>query len=382
MDTGRPCWLEVLEVMEVLTKLSKGQCGNPFIPFLANDCQGPGCPWVDSLSRGRIQAQKHEVCIRPASSGRAVLAFPPTAYLIGAQKAGTTYLAALLDQHPEIQVSQPKEPHFFTQQWERGIEWYRSCFPEADSARILLDASPSYAAAPVHRDAELARGRTPGRMAAVPQRIAQLVPEARFIYVLRDPVERVHSAYWHAVRIGEEDRPFRKAIQTEPKYLNMSDYLGQLHHYLRTFPLERFLFLRFEDLCSDPRGQVQQVATFLGVEGSLEVFTETGRHTGYRPGGLLRAILAARKQVPGMDYLQEAVWKLMPAWARERMQRHLTQPLPELDPDDRELLAAHFGHMVGSLQEVTGLDLSVWRSVSADRPITRRNGFVAPEEGR
>ncbi|MEF8794596.1 sulfotransferase family protein [Thiohalorhabdus sp.] len=306
--------------------------------------------------------------------------FPPTVYLVGAQKAGTTFLASLLDQDPQIRVSQPKEPHFFTQNWERGLEWYRSCFPEPDSAEILVDASPSYSAAPVHREEVLVRGEEPGRMAAVPRRIAEVAPGARFIYLLRDPVERVFSAYWHDVRIGEEARPFREALRQEPKYLNMSDYLGQIRHYLRFFPVERFLFLRFEDLRADPQVRVRQVTEFLGTETTAEVVTDTGRHSGYRPGAVMGGLLAARKRVPGMDSLQEAVWSMLPVAARERLRRHLVRSLPELDPDDREMLAEHFRPMVEPLQEMTGLDLSVWGIARTNHPSGRGKVTARSEE--
>ena len=57
--------------------------------------------------------------------------FPPQAYLIGAEKAGTTTLAFLLNQHADIQLAESKEPNYFTYEWDRGIDWYRSCFPQS-----------------------------------------------------------------------------------------------------------------------------------------------------------------------------------------------------------------------------------------------------------
>jgi hypothetical protein len=62
------------------------------------------------------------------------MSFPPESYLIGAQKAGTTTLAYLLDQHPHVTVARTKEPHFFTDNWDRGLGWYKKQFPDSPDA--------------------------------------------------------------------------------------------------------------------------------------------------------------------------------------------------------------------------------------------------------
>src|SRR3569833_1019554 len=77
--------------------------------------------------------------------------FPPQAFIIGAQKSGTTSLAYLLDQHPMIGLATPKEPDFLTVNWDRGLDWYRACFREPKE--ILIDASVSYTMAEVNPDA-------------------------------------------------------------------------------------------------------------------------------------------------------------------------------------------------------------------------------------
>lgn len=163
--------------------------------------------------------------------------FPPAAFLIGAQKAGTTTLAAMLDQHPQIGVARPKEPDFFHVNWDRGIEWYRSCFREPRD--ILVDASPSYTMSPPDEE-------------TVPARIFALQPLARFIYLVRDPAERCHSAYWHEVRSGRERRSLRDAVAQQAYYVHASYYYRQLTGFLRYFPLERFLFVPFDDLTAEP----------------------------------------------------------------------------------------------------------------------------------
>ncbi|MBF0306693.1 MAG: hypothetical protein HQL41_13700, partial [Alphaproteobacteria bacterium] len=69
--------------------------------------------------------------------------FPPLGHLIGAQKAATTSLAALLAAHPAVRVSEPKETHFLTAEWRRGPEWWRDRF--APGGEVLVDASTTCA---------------------------------------------------------------------------------------------------------------------------------------------------------------------------------------------------------------------------------------------
>ncbi len=100
--------------------------------------------------------------------------FPPQAYLIGAQKAGTTFLANLLAAQPGVCMANPKEPDFFTRHRERGLDWYRERFAEPEG-RLLLDASTSYAAAPLAAYAASGSGAK-SRYAGVPEAIFALAP--------------------------------------------------------------------------------------------------------------------------------------------------------------------------------------------------------------
>lgn len=180
--------------------------------------------------------------------------FSPRLFLIGAQKAGTTSLAYLLDQHPDIAVSNPKEPGFFAAHYERGLDWYRSCYPE-HLPRVLLDASTGYTMAPVHGQAD----------DLVPRRIKQHAPDARFIYVLRDPVDRTISAYWHDRRAGRALGSLQQAVSTEPFYADVSRYHQQIALYLAHFSRDRFLFIDFAELTADPLGVARRCIAFAGL---------------------------------------------------------------------------------------------------------------------
>jgi hypothetical protein len=183
--------------------------------------------------------------------------FPPTFFLIGAQKAGTTQLSHLLAAHPDICVSTPKEPHFFTSNWNRGLDWYRSCF--RDERSTLIDASTSYAAA------DVTNRSTAAANSGVPERIYSLNSSARFIYIVRDPALRAFSAYLHNVRYHGERRSFREAVEKEWHYIALGNYYAQLAIYLSFYPMGSILLLDFAELGRHPQKVLDRCYDFIGV---------------------------------------------------------------------------------------------------------------------
>lgn len=193
----------------------------------------------------------------------------PNVFVIGAMKSATTYFSQLLAAHPSIFMSTPKEPCFFSdpgilrtaypEAWQRGywrsLDRYLSLFAEAGNARVIGEASTTYSMAPL--------------FAGVPERILALSPEARFFYILRDPIERTISHYWHRVTYWGESRSLLRAIRTNPVYTNVSHYAMQLQAYLRHVGLDRVYVLTYESLLADPVGQLGQVYRWLGVDPTV-----------------------------------------------------------------------------------------------------------------
>ena len=126
----------------------------------------------------------------------------PDFLIVGAQKAGTTALYAYLRRHPSITGPSWKEVSYFDRHYLRGPAWYRGNFPLRSRGRIVGEASPSYL---FHPDAA--------------ERAAALVPGARVIALVRDPVERAHSHYQHEVALGREPLPFEEALEREEERL-------------------------------------------------------------------------------------------------------------------------------------------------------------------
>ncbi len=286
------------------------------------------------------------------------MAFPPDIFLIGAQKAGTTSLAELLDQHPGIAVSDPKEPAWFTRNRDRGEGWYRACFQQPDQ-HLCLDATPGYTLGPTARFPDRAGDSA---FAGVAERIAAVNPHARFIYIVRDPVTRCYSSYWHHVRNGDEQAPLRDAIVSTPLYLRGSDYAGQLRVFLEHFPRERFHIVSFDDFVRAPLETAQQCCAFLDLAQAGFAFTplERARNTSYsysRSGRLLRDALAmsepARK-------LARAALRRLPDSLMSVARRSLTNEIPPLSDTDRAWLQSLLGEAEQEFLALAGWARAPW----------------------
>ncbi len=276
--------------------------------------------------------------------------FPPTVYIIGAQKAGTTSLAYLLDQHPSIVLSNPKEPHFYSSQWDRGAEWYRSCF--TPDSGVLIDASTSYTMAPLDPDSGLADK-------TVPQRIHQLSPDSKFIYILRDPVDRIFSAYWHTVRAGDESRNLRDAVSHNPGYIAPSCYVAQLQAFLAYFDRSSFHFIDFRSLVRDPVEAVRECCAFIGVEPMLlELQADSPKNQSFQYSGaglVLRRLMGGEK---GMKVLSRSVKGLMPGFSHRVLKKMVSKNIPELTLDDRDWISLRLRGVNNDLKSLTDIDFT------------------------
>ena len=190
---------------------------------------------------------------------------------IGTQKGGTTYLHALLQHHPQIFLATPKEQHFFSLHWQRGEQWYAEKFAQAESYQCCGEVTPYYLFHP-----------------EVPQRIKNQLPAAKLIVLLRDPVERALSQYFHSRRLGLEPLELEAAIAAEPQrladaaeqlaagkphrshqqhsYLSRSRYEQQVARFQELFKPEQLLILRSEQLFAKPAAVFEQVLKFLSLD--------------------------------------------------------------------------------------------------------------------
>lgn len=281
--------------------------------------------------------------------------FSPNAFLIGSQKSGTTSLAYLLEQHPDICVSEPKETHYFTHHFDKGPEWYREQFANPD-ARISLDGSTSYTMAPLSGKGSAARDI----FQDVPARVHAASPDAKLIYIMREPVARTYSSYWHSVRTGRESRPLRLALMENPLYLEVSDYMGQLAKWLKYYPKESFLLLLFEDFKDDPQGVMSRCCEFLGVDASVQVRLDEPRNASYVVGPVGKWLYRTERQRPGlMKWLRFFDRSLGFRKIPELMQG--SGRIPSISDADRAFIAERLEEQTRALEKTLDVSLARWR---------------------
>jgi hypothetical protein len=197
----------------------------------------------------------------------------PNLFLIGSMKSGTTYLSTLLAGHPAVFMCSPREPCYFVEpralrriwphMWARGYwrsaDRYLALFADARNATVVAEASNAYSQAPL--------------VSGVPERILSFSPDARFVYIMRDPVERTISHYWHHVRWSGEHRPLMTALRADPYYTDTSHYAQQLSEYLQHTGRERVYALTLEALTEDPAGEMRRIYTWLGIDATFRPAT-------------------------------------------------------------------------------------------------------------
>lgn len=167
-------------------------------------------------------------------------------------KAGTTSLHHYLDAHPDIQMTTPKEVHYFSRNYGRDDEWYFKHFEDMD-AEIVGESSPSYTRYP--------------ELPSVAERMQELLPDVKLIYILRDPLERIRSHYKHSILLGGKHENINRAVMDKwDEYVGPSKYYMQLSQYLEHYDLSDILILSSYSLRNSTTETVQKTYKFLGVD--------------------------------------------------------------------------------------------------------------------
>ena len=178
----------------------------------------------------------------------------PDFVIAGPQKCATTWLYECLREHPEVLLPDTDAVHYFDMQYSRGEEWYRSHFDSYDGGAMVGEETPTYI-----RD-EMA-----------PKRIARTIPDAKIIFILRNPVDRAFSHYWHEKSKDKMDFEFSEVSEN---YDLFSDwvipglYNRHIQRYLEYIPSENLKLLFFDDLVDDDWSYLQEVYEFLDIDST------------------------------------------------------------------------------------------------------------------
>ena len=213
----------------------------------------------------------------------------PHFILIGAPKCGTTTVHAMLAEHPDVFMPENEifffdvddiitHPDFFVHRnglsfhdyegdFDSYLAWYRSLFSRAKPGQLIGEDTTTYLFSP---DA--------------PRRIADLLPDVRLVALLRDPVDRAYSQYWHNVRAGRHTVSFERVLRTNPTALLAHGfYAEQLERYRGFLSKGQMHVSFFEDLRDDPPTEIGRICDFLGLDELPPIDTASQHHNRARP---------------------------------------------------------------------------------------------------
>ncbi|MGI9457225.1 MAG: sulfotransferase family protein [Aeoliella sp.] len=285
----------------------------------------------------------------------------PDFLIIGSPKSGTTSLYHYLQRHPGVFMSTPKEMSFFSKDevFARGLEWYGQLFQGARGDQICGEASTTYSRWPTY--------------ANTVDRIAERLPNAKLLYIVRSPVERLYSFYAHRMR-DRVTTDIASFLQETPEAIHSGRYYSQIEQYLKRFPREQLHVLLLDDLKSDPTGTLELVRSFLQLtdfnflsESSVVANRGQGQFAATQS---ITAAIDRVKRVPGAKTLLNAIPPALRNGAFKWLQRgpigsHLrSRHTGQLTPLTAELhaqLLEHFQDDLDRFEGFIGRDLSHWR---------------------
>lgn len=238
----------------------------------------------------------------------------PNFIVIGAPKAATTGLCLNLKRHPDIFISNPKEPFFFCydHKYAKGWEWYMSLFEGAEGKTAIGEGSTPYSQI----------GTYPNTVG----RIAKHLPNVKLIYSVREPLERIQSQWIEQQSQGLTMLPFLRAVREDPQYIDAASYWTQINAYRQHFPDERILVLFFEEYRKDPQGVLRQCFEFLGVDPNVKI--EGAEKPVYASKGKRSDIWLTnmmRRNVPGFLAIRDRVPKNVRSLASQLFKREIKE---------------------------------------------------------
>tara|TARA_R110002049_G_scaffold27321_2_gene93953 strand:- start:6586 stop:7476 length:891 start_codon:yes stop_codon:yes gene_type:complete len=178
----------------------------------------------------------------------------PNTFIIGSMKSATTGLCDILNHHPDVFVSCPKEPDFFSRDeiYAKGLRWYESLFRGVSKETVVAEGSTSYTKHLQYPQAA--------------RRLAEHAPDAKLIFMARNPLQRIQSHWGHEVLKGRTSLEFESFVRSHPETIDISLYWKQINHYRELFPDERIFVLFFEDYRNSTQQVVDQCCQFLGID--------------------------------------------------------------------------------------------------------------------
>lgn len=266
----------------------------------------------------------------------------PEFIIIGAAKAATTWVRNQLVMRPDVFLPAP-EPHFFSREYHRGEAWYRQWFQDAGQGQMIGEKSADYLADP-----------------HAAERIFQMIPSARILVQLRNPIARAYSDYCMLYRRGAVDRHIGEYLgspsNSMPRFLEDSLYFKHILRFLDWFPADRIKVIIYDDICHNPEQIVSEVVSFLDLPELADgVQLAPKANAGDKPLLPLPVRLALRPAKPIVAPMRDQPWF-------NAIRGIFARPVayPPLSEDLVKFMREYFSHDVESMASLIRRDLSHW----------------------
>lgn len=294
--------------------------------------------------------------------------FDVNLFILGAAKSGTTSLHSILSEHPDIFMSTPKEPLFFEAEYENGLEYYRDKYFSEWKGEPIVGESR-------HRNLYLP---------FIPGRILATYPKSRFLVILRNPVDRAYSHWWHWYSQGVEKRSFQAAVNENVRlldekskwnehqyatkyketlnlhnghspylsYIDSGYYAEQIERYFNIFGKDQVHITIFDDFATNPAVELKKIYEFLNIQ-CKEYIEQKPQNVSM--GLLGRVMLSTLKLLPFRNYI--------PQKYRSGILHKITNysRVPPIDHHIRKNLLDHFEPHTKALEGLIDRSLPNWR---------------------
>ena len=282
----------------------------------------------------------------------------PNLMIPGAQRSGTSYMHKLLSQHPDIYGATVKEVHYFDKYTDKGRAWYESHYAKAGDTAYRLDSTPEYMIKP-----------------GIANQIKDLVGEdVKFIFMLRNPVDRLYSTYT-CFAAGEKSPSFDRytkkmsetgewvsAINSDNFSVRRGLYHNLISKFTQIFPAENIYYVIFEEFIKNPSKIIDDIFNFLGLEGCDNI--DFNKHTN-------QSLITKRHSIFKLDakfmhFYRDISRKITPSQKsflkkiRRRVLGLKAAEIPPINPDTAAELMAFYRDDILKLEKLTDRSLSVW----------------------
>ena len=285
----------------------------------------------------------------------------PTFVGIGAHKCASTWVYRVLQDHPEVFVSQPKEVEYFSRYRDRPARWYEDHFAAGAGAHARGEISTTYFNWP-----------------DTPRVIHRYDPDLRLVLSLRDPVNRAYSHHLFALQQGELDMSrlrFEDGLAAGQDYLRKSRYAGRLREWLSVFPREQLLVLFLEEIAAQPERNAARLYRHLGVDPDFTSANLTERaNQSYLPRSrTIKSLINAGRGLAQKLGFEDSLWKIRHTGPVSRLldlnKRNVRDRVPPMREETVADLTERFREDIletAELLELDALPWETWRRIKGD----------------